>query len=100
MGIARVESGDYLIVGKTDAQGRFETSLAPSTYYVTYKLAHPLVFNVNDSNDVIAARPDCRFLVDSRHRAELYRGAWLKVNAHEAAHFGLLASAALPIGPA
>ena len=36
-------------------------------------------------NDVIAAHPDCRFLVDSRHRAELYRGAWLKVNAHEAA---------------
>jgi rfaE bifunctional protein kinase chain/domain len=35
-------------------------------------------------NAVVAARPACRFLVDSRHRAELYRGCMLKVNAHEA----------------
>ena len=36
-------------------------------------------------NAVIAARPGCRFLVDSRHRAGLYCGAMLKMNAHEAA---------------
>ena len=35
-------------------------------------------------NKVIAAHPDCCFLADSRHRAELYRGAILKLNAHEA----------------
>jgi len=36
-------------------------------------------------NAVVAARPRCRFLVDSRHRAELYAGCLLKLNAHEAA---------------
>jgi len=36
-------------------------------------------------NAVVAAHPSCRFLVDSRHRAELYRGCLLKLNAHEAA---------------
>jgi len=36
-------------------------------------------------NAVVAAHPDCRFLVDSRHRAELYQGAINKLNAHEAA---------------
>jgi rfaE bifunctional protein kinase chain/domain len=36
-------------------------------------------------NRVIAAHPERLFLVDSRHRAELYRGATLKLNAHEAA---------------
>lgn len=36
-------------------------------------------------NQVIAKHPRCRFIVDSRHRAELYHGAILKLNAHEAA---------------
>ena len=36
-------------------------------------------------NKVVADNPQCRFLVDSRHRAELYRGAMLKLNSHEAA---------------
>jgi len=36
-------------------------------------------------NAVVAACPRGRFLVDSRHRAGLYRRAMLKVNAHEAA---------------
>jgi len=36
-------------------------------------------------NAVVAGRGDCRFLVDSRHRAERYRGCILKLNAHEAA---------------
>jgi rfaE bifunctional protein kinase chain/domain len=36
-------------------------------------------------NEVIARHPRCRFIVDARHRAELYRGAMLKLNAHEAA---------------
>ncbi len=36
-------------------------------------------------NAVVASRPQCRFLVDSRHRAELYEGCLLKLNAHEAA---------------
>ena len=36
-------------------------------------------------NQVVAAHPRCRFIVDSRGRAELYRGAILKLNAHEAA---------------
>ncbi len=35
-------------------------------------------------NEVVAAHPECRFIVDSRHRAGLYKGAMLKVNAHEA----------------
>ncbi len=39
-------------------------------------------------NAVVAARPDCKFIADSRHRAWLYRGCSLKLNAHEAA--GLL----------
>jgi rfaE bifunctional protein kinase chain/domain len=36
-------------------------------------------------NDVIARRPDCKFLVDSRHRSALYKGAMLKLNSHAAA---------------
>jgi len=36
-------------------------------------------------NGVIADSPRCCFVVDARHRAELYRGAILKLNAHEAA---------------
>lgn len=36
-------------------------------------------------NIVVAAHPDCHFIVDSRDRAELYRGCILKTNAHEAA---------------
>jgi len=36
-------------------------------------------------NAAIAAHPETTFLVDSRHRAELYHGAMLKLNAHEAA---------------
>ncbi len=35
-------------------------------------------------NKVVTAHPECCFLADSRHRAELYRGAILKLNAHEA----------------
>ena len=36
-------------------------------------------------NAVVAPRDGCRFIADSRHRAERYRGCLLKVNAHEAA---------------
>ncbi len=36
-------------------------------------------------NDVIARHPRCRFLVDARDHAGLYRGAMLKLNAREAA---------------
>ena len=36
-------------------------------------------------NRIIAAATRCRFIVDSRHRAELYRGAIVKLNAHEGA---------------
>lgn len=36
-------------------------------------------------NSVIARHPGGAFLADSRHRAELYEGAVLKLNAHEAA---------------
>lgn len=36
-------------------------------------------------NDIIADRPGCPFMVDSRHRPEVYHGAMLKINAHEAA---------------
>ena len=36
-------------------------------------------------NDIIARHPKCMFLADSRHRAELFTGAILKMNAHEAA---------------
>ncbi len=36
-------------------------------------------------NAVIARRAACRFIVDSRHRSRLYRGAILKLTAHEAA---------------
>lgn len=36
-------------------------------------------------NAVIAAHPDCAFIADSRKRAEMYEGAMLKLNAHEAA---------------
>jgi rfaE bifunctional protein kinase chain/domain len=35
-------------------------------------------------NAVIAANAQCRFIVDSRDRADLYRGAMLKLNSHEA----------------
>ncbi|HOD82197.1 MAG: Bifunctional protein HldE [Planctomycetes bacterium ADurb.Bin126] len=43
-------------------------------------------------NAVIARRAACRFIVDSRHRSRLYRGAILKLTAHEAA--GMLDQAA------
>jgi len=36
-------------------------------------------------NRVIAEHPNCGFIVDSRHRGELYKGGILKVNTHEAA---------------
>jgi rfaE bifunctional protein kinase chain/domain len=36
-------------------------------------------------NTVIADNSKCSFIVDSRHHPELYRGAMLKINAHEAA---------------
>lgn len=36
-------------------------------------------------NQVIADHSNCTFIVDSRHRGELYRSAILKVNDHEAA---------------
>ena len=38
-------------------------------------------------NQVIAAYPKTLFLVDARHHSELYRGAVLKLNVGEAAHF-------------
>jgi rfaE bifunctional protein kinase chain/domain len=36
-------------------------------------------------NDVIADHPNCKFIVDSRHRSALYKGALLKLNSHTAA---------------
>jgi len=41
---------------------------------------------IEQLNAVVAAHPDCRFVVDSRHRAELYKGCILKINTHEAMH--------------
>jgi rfaE bifunctional protein kinase chain/domain len=38
-------------------------------------------------NEVIARYPDTHFLVDARHRPDLYRGANLKLNVQEAARF-------------
>lgn len=38
-------------------------------------------------NDVIARHRDTHFVVDARHRPDLYRGAVLKLNIHEAARF-------------
>ncbi len=40
---------------------------------------------IDGINSVVAAHPECKFIVDSRHRAELYKGCLLKLNAHEAA---------------
>lgn len=40
---------------------------------------------VEKINEVIVRHPKCKFIVDSRHRPELYKGAMLKINAHEAA---------------
>ncbi len=39
---------------------------------------------IKEINDVIARSPQSRFIVDSRHRSEQYRGAMLKMNEHEA----------------
>ena len=36
-------------------------------------------------NAVATSRQPCRFIVDSRHRADLYEGCLLKLNAHETA---------------
>jgi rfaE bifunctional protein kinase chain/domain len=44
--------------------------------------AAPMIERINR---IIAECPDCLFIVDSRHRGELYRGAALKVNTREAA---------------
>ncbi len=38
-------------------------------------------------NQVIAKYPDTHFVVDARHRPDLYRGAVLKLNSQEAARF-------------
>lgn len=35
-------------------------------------------------NEIIRRHGGCRFIVDSRHRADQYKGCMLKVNAHEA----------------
>ena len=40
---------------------------------------------IEQINAVIARHPECKFIVDSRHRAEIYTGAMLKINAYEAA---------------
>ncbi len=40
---------------------------------------------IAELNRIIAAHPQTRFIVDSRHRPAQYRGAVLKLNAHEAA---------------
>jgi len=40
---------------------------------------------IEQINAVIARHPECKFIVDSRHRAEMYTGAMLKINAYEAA---------------
>lgn len=40
---------------------------------------------VEKINAVVAAHPKTMFIVDSRHRATLYKGCLFKVNAHEAA---------------
>jgi rfaE bifunctional protein kinase chain/domain len=39
---------------------------------------------IEQLNQVIADYPKTRFIVDARHQARLYRGAILKLNAHEA----------------
>lgn len=39
---------------------------------------------IEQINAVIARHPECRFIVDSRHRPEFYKGSMLKINAHEA----------------
>jgi rfaE bifunctional protein kinase chain/domain len=39
---------------------------------------------IEELNAMVAAHPDCVFVADSRHRAELYRGVVQKMNAHEA----------------
>ncbi|NLH48609.1 MAG: HAD family hydrolase [Myxococcales bacterium] len=44
---------------------------------------------------LMRARPDKRFIVDSRHHSEAYPDAWLKINDREAAH---LIGAAYPEG--
>jgi rfaE bifunctional protein kinase chain/domain len=40
---------------------------------------------ITELNRIIARHPQTRFIVDSRHRPDQYRGAILKLNAHEAA---------------
>jgi len=40
---------------------------------------------IESINKVVAQHPKCTFIVDSRHRGELYQGAVFKVNTHEAA---------------
>ncbi len=40
---------------------------------------------IEQINQVIAEHPNCEFIVDSRHRGGLYRGAALKLNTREAA---------------
>lgn len=40
---------------------------------------------IEEINAVIGCHPGCRFIVDSRHHSERYRGAMLKMNVHEAA---------------
>ncbi|NQU76664.1 MAG: HAD family hydrolase [Planctomycetes bacterium] len=36
-------------------------------------------------NEIVASHSNCKFIADSRHRAQLYRGCLLKLNSHEAA---------------
>ncbi len=74
-------SEEWLIAALTRAAA--ETDVVVLNQQIPQGVSSPGV--IARINKVVAESPRARFIVDSRHRAELYAGAMLKLNAHEAA---------------
>ena len=82
------EAAMDLLAGRLDAAAG-ESDAVILNQQVPGGLSTPAM--IERINAVIARRPACRFIVDSRHRSRLYSGAMLKLTAHEAA--GMLGQA-------
>ena len=80
-GVPSSTSMDQLIQQLDRAAGEVDIVILNQQIPAGISIA-PLIARINQ---VVAKHPQCRFIVDARHRAELYHGVMFKLNAHEAA---------------
>lgn len=81
--VLREETTDALISALEAAA--LESDVVILNQQIETGLSNPIV--IERINEVIARHHNTRFLVDARHRPDLYRGAMLKLNTQEAAEF-------------